>query len=44
MGVMGSCYRLFFLAMAEFTLEADCPSQVDNPSSKSVKIDGKTDE
>ena len=29
--------------MAVFTLETDNPSQTDNPSSKSVKIDGKTD-
>ena len=29
--------------MAVFTLETDDPSETDNPSSKSVKIVGKTD-
>ena len=29
--------------LAVFTLETDDPSEKDNPSSKSVKIDRKTD-
>ena len=31
------------LLLAVFTQETHYPSETDNPSSKSVKIDGKTD-
>ena len=31
------------LSMAVFTLETDSPSETENPSSKSVKLYGKTD-
>ena len=32
-----------FVALAVFTLETDYPSEMDNQSSKSFKIDRKTD-
>ena len=35
--------KVSIVRLAVFTLETDYPSETDNPSSKSVKIDGKTD-
>ena len=35
--------KVSIVRLAVLTLETDYPSEMDNPPSKSVKIDGKTD-